>query len=92
MRLLWNEAARRGLGHLDDERRSIVDSEAQVMFADSIPATAQKLTDGTMFVELPCGTEVVFERIGDGVQIIMVVGAVKGAEKAERSFLSRMAI
>jgi hypothetical protein len=62
--------ARDQLEELDPALRGRVESELPVMFGDSIPAAAVRMAAGVLMVELPCGVEVDFERMGDGVRIL----------------------
>lgn len=74
MRTVWSAEALEGIEALGEPIGATVRSEADVMFLDSIPGGAAVPPSGALMVELPCGVEVSFERIGDDVRIVHVDG------------------
>lgn len=72
MRAAWSGGARKTLETLMPERRQTVEAEVDVMFADAIPGGAVWMAPHLLSIRLPCGAEVDFERIGDGVLIMFL--------------------
>lgn len=71
MLVFWTDRAWECRGGLSAELQQAAESEIPVMFTDAIPSSAV-LADpaGALLLELPCGVEVVFERVGDGVMLL----------------------
>jgi hypothetical protein len=83
MRVTWMRGAADALENLDPALRAAVESETETMFMDSVPGEAVKLQPGLLMLELPCGVEVDFERMGDGVRILFLESRPKGRERID---------
>lgn len=72
MEAAWTGTGRAFLSAWPPALASQVESEAKILLADGIPFCARTMQDGTCFLELPCGAEIHFEAVGNGVRIFRV--------------------
>lgn len=84
MRITWSGGAGRRLDELSPDRRRAIESEMETMFSDAVPGDSVSIGSGMLMVELPCGVEVDFERMGDGVRILFLGTTVEDGLYAAR--------
>ncbi len=72
MKAVWSRQARTELDDFPVREAEQIESEVEVMFSDAVPGRAVESfrSGGLLTIELPCGVEAEFERIGDGVRIL----------------------
>lgn len=83
MRVTWARGAADALEGLDPDLRTAVDSEIGVLFMDSVPDEAVTMAPGVLMLELPCGVEVDFERVGGGVRILFLENEPRGHDRID---------